>query len=215
MRSENILNGRSGGSFIERARRAQIVACAIDAIAELGYANASLVEIARRAGVSKGVILYHFDGRRELVDEIVKTILGKAAEVMGTSITAEHSAGGRLRAYLKANLEFLGAHRNETRALLNIAAGARSDDGKPFFDFASVFDRAVSELEQLLRQGQERGEFREFSTREMAIAIRNTIDGLVSNFGADPKLDLASYVDQVVTIFELATQAVKTHAGER
>ena len=184
----------------------QIVACAIDAIAELGYANASLVEIARRAGVSKGVILYYFDGRGELVDEIVRTILAKASEVMAARLTVEHSAIGMLRAYLKTNLEFLGANRSQTRALVNIAASARTDDGKPIFDFASVSDRAVSDLEQLLRRGQESGEFRDFSTRAMAVTIRNTIDGLASNLGADPKLDLAAYVDQVVTIFDLATR---------
>ncbi len=125
---------------------------------------------------------------------------------MGPRITAEHSATGMLRAYLATNLEFLGSNRNQTRALLNIAAGARTGEGKPIFDFACVFNRAVNNLEQLLRQGQERGEFREFSTRTMAVAIRNTIDGLASNFGTDPKLDLAAYVDQVVTIFDLATR---------
>ena len=39
-------------SFIEIARRKQIIECAIDAIAELGFAQASLAQIAKRAGVS-------------------------------------------------------------------------------------------------------------------------------------------------------------------
>ena len=51
MRSEN---GKSGQpkdrTFIETARRAQIVAAAIDTIAELGYGQASLARIAERAG---------------------------------------------------------------------------------------------------------------------------------------------------------------------
>ena len=206
MRSENIPDGQASASFIEKARRGQIIDCAIDAIAELGYAKASLVEIARRAGVSKGVILYYFDGRRELIDEIVKAILAKATQVMAARINAEHNAPAMLRAYLTTNLEFLGAHRNQTRALISIASGARTEEGETIFDFAAVFDSAVSELEHLLRRGQERGEFRDFSTRAMAVTIRNTIDGLASNFGADPKLDLAAYVEQVVTIFDLATR---------
>jgi TetR/AcrR family fatty acid metabolism transcriptional regulator len=94
MRSENISHGQEERSFIERARRGQIVQCAIDAIAELGYANASLAEIARRAGVSKGVISYHFEGRRELVEEVVKSVLAKATEVMRPRIIAERSVAG-------------------------------------------------------------------------------------------------------------------------
>ena len=184
--------------------------CAIDAIAELGYANASLAEIARRAGVSKGVISYHFEGRRELVEEVVKAVLTKATDVMRARIMAEHSAAGMLRAYLTSNLEFLGSHHKQIRALMNIAAGARTDDGNAMFESALVFEHAVRELEKLLRDGQERGEFREFSTRAMAVAIRNTIDGLASHLTADPKLDLKSYADQLATMFDLATRKPPT-----
>jgi AcrR family transcriptional regulator len=206
MRSENIAHGQEHSSFIERARRAQIVECAIEAIAELGYANATLAEIARRACVSKGVISYYFEGRRELVEEVVKAVSAKATEVMRPRIIAERSAAGMLRAYLTTNLEFLGAHHNYIRALLNIAAGARTDDGKAIVEFALVFERAVRALEKLLRHGQERGEFREFSTKAMAMTIRNAIDGLVSQLTTDPKLDLMLYANELATMFDLATR---------
>jgi TetR/AcrR family fatty acid metabolism transcriptional regulator len=206
MRSENISRGQEERSFIEKARRAQIVECAIEAIAELGYANASLAEIARRAGVSKGVISYHFEGRRELVEEVVKSVLAKATDVMRPRIIAERSVAGMLRAYLMTNLEFLGSHHNHIRALLNIAAGARTDDAYSSFGFAQVSDQAVRALERLLRRGQERGEFREFSIRAMAFVIRNAIDGLASQLAVDPKLDLKAYASELATTFDLATR---------
>jgi TetR/AcrR family fatty acid metabolism transcriptional regulator len=206
MRSENISRGQEERSFIEKARRAQIVECAIEAIAELGYANASLAEIARRAGVSKGVISYHFEGRRELVEEVVKSVLAKATDVMRPRIIAERSVAGMLRAYLMTNLEFLGSHHNHIRALLNIAAGARTDDGYSRFGFAQVSEQAVRALERLLRRGQERGEFREFSIRAMAVVIRNAIDGLASQLAVDPKLDLKAYASELATTFDLATR---------
>jgi TetR/AcrR family fatty acid metabolism transcriptional regulator len=206
VRSENIPRGQEDRSFIERTRRAQMVECAIDAIAELGYANASLAEIARRAGVSKGVISYHFEGRRELVEEVVKAVLEKAIGVMRPRIVAEHSAAGMLRAYLTTNLEFLGTHRNYVQALLNIAAGARADDGKAIFEFGLVSERSVHELEKLLRHGQERGEFRDFSTRVMAVTIRSAIDGLAPHLSVDPKLDLKALANELATMFDLATR---------
>jgi AcrR family transcriptional regulator len=152
------------------------------------------------------VISYYFEGRRELVEEVVKTVLAKATDVMQPRVVTESSAAGRLRAYLTTNLEFLGSHPKDVRALLSITASARTEDGKAMFEFAGVFDRAVHDLEELLRRGQERGEFREFSTRAMAVAIRNTIDGLASHLAVDPQLDLKSYADQLATIFDLATR---------
>ena len=61
-------------SFIEEARRAQIVGFAIDTIAELGYGQASLARIAGRAGISKGVIGYHFAGKDDLMREVVAEV---------------------------------------------------------------------------------------------------------------------------------------------
>ncbi|HXN13199.1 MAG TPA: TetR family transcriptional regulator, partial [Candidatus Acidoferrales bacterium] len=113
MRSEIVPAGQDDRSFIENARRAQIIECAIDAIAELGYTNASLAEIARRAGISKGVISYHFAGKGELIQQVVNAVMEKAGAVMLPRIFAEHTEAGMLRAYIESNLEFLDSNRND------------------------------------------------------------------------------------------------------
>jgi AcrR family transcriptional regulator len=206
MRPEIISDGQGGRSFIENARRAQLVECAIDAIAELGYANASLAEIARRARVSKGVISYHFADKRELIQQVINTVMEKAGAVMLPRIFAEHSAAGMLRAYIESNLEFLDSHRNHIMAVMNIAGGARGDDGKSMIDLTLTFEPAVRELEKLLRSGQEQGEFREFSTRVMAVTIRNAIDALSPQLAVYPELDLKIYANELATLFNFATR---------
>ena len=206
MRPENISSGQDDRTFIEIARRAQIVECAIDAIAELGYANASLAEIAKRAGISKGVISYHFASKQELIEQVVKWVIEKHTASMLPRIFAEHSASGMLRAYIESNLEFLDTHRNYIMAVMNIAAGARDNDGQPTIGLEVTFEPAVRELEKLLRHGQKRSEFREFSTRVMAVTIRNTIDLLSPLLAADPKLDLKLYAKELATLFDVATR---------
>src|ERR1700723_819410 len=98
---EIISSGQQDRSFIENARRAQIIECAIEAIAELGYATASLAEIAKRAGVSKGVISYHFAGKAELIEQVVNSLLEKGGAMMLPRVVAEHDAIGMLRAYIE------------------------------------------------------------------------------------------------------------------
>ncbi|MGH2551254.1 MAG: TetR/AcrR family transcriptional regulator, partial [Thermomicrobiales bacterium] len=46
-------------SFTRTARKAQIVACAIDVIAEVGYQQASIRKIADRVGIAMSAVLYH------------------------------------------------------------------------------------------------------------------------------------------------------------
>ena len=206
VQSENISGGQEERSFIDIARRAQIIECAINAIAELGYAKASLAEIAKRAGVSKGVISYHFAGKSELMQQVISTVMEKAGAVMLPRIFAEHSAAGMLRAYIESNLEFLDSHRNHIMALMYISGGARRDDGKPMIDLTLTFDPAVRELENLLRSGQEQGEFREFSPRVMAVTIRSAIDTVSLQLAVYPELDLKLYANELATLFNVATR---------
>ena len=62
MRSDNSTTVRQW-TFTEEARRGQIIACAIEVLAELGYAQTSFARIAERLGISKSVISYHFGGK--------------------------------------------------------------------------------------------------------------------------------------------------------
>src|SRR5579885_966269 len=95
MRSET--GEREAPSFIESARRAQIVECAIDAIAALGYPRASLAQIARRARISKGVISYYFADKDELIRQVVHEVLTAFDSYMRPRIEAERgSAAARL-----------------------------------------------------------------------------------------------------------------------
>ena len=69
-------------TFTEEARRAQIIGCAIEVLAELGYAQASYARIAERAGTSKSVISYHFAGKDELLEQVVQSVYAEAARYM-------------------------------------------------------------------------------------------------------------------------------------
>jgi TetR/AcrR family transcriptional regulator, fatty acid metabolism regulator protein len=206
VQSEITPAGQEERSFIEIARRAQIIECAINAIAELGYAKASLAEIAKRAGVSKGVISYHFAGKSELIQQVVNSLLEKGEAMMVPRVIAERDAIAMLRAYIETNIEFLGSHHTHVQAVMNISVSARDDEGMPIIDLFRPLKQLASELEKLLLYGQQRGEFREFSTKAMAITIRSAIDAIAALLTLDPKLDLESYAKELVTLFDLATR---------
>jgi len=191
-------------SFAETARRAQIIDCAIDAIAELGFAKASVDQIARRAGVSKGVITYHFPSKEEIVDAVVEKVMAAGRAYMEPRILAETTAAGRLRAYIVSDLEFIDANREPLIALVEIAMGARRADGSLVFGPETLAPR-VGSLEDLLRAGQRSGEFRRFNPRVMALTIIQAIDGVPPLLAREPDFDVKLHAKEVATIFALAT----------
>src|SRR5215472_17968185 len=127
MQSGNSPIGRGATrTFTETARRAQIVAAAIDTIAELGYGQASLARIAETAGTSKGVILYHFGGKDELIREVVAEVVAGGVAYMEPRIDTEPTGAGKLRAYIESNLAFMRENRNHVVAIVEIVLSARA-----------------------------------------------------------------------------------------
>jgi TetR/AcrR family transcriptional regulator, fatty acid metabolism regulator protein len=209
MRSEiNPIGQESGRTFTETARRAQIMAAAIDTIAELGYGQASLARIAETAGTSKGVIVYHFGGKDELIRELVAELVARGVAYMSPRIEAEPTGAGKLRAYIESNLAFMRENRNHVIAIVEIALNARAADGSRLYDL-SIQDEGVAALEQLLAYFQGTGEFRaDFDPHVMAMAIRASINAVPIQLARDPApaLDIGHHAHELAGLFDLATR---------
>jgi AcrR family transcriptional regulator len=187
---------------VSSARRAQIVEAAIETVAEVGYANASLSRIAVRLGISKGVISYHFAGKDDLIAEIVRQVLRRARGYMEPRIEAQATGPAMLRAYIESNLEFMRDNPNEITVVVEIAraviAGAKSP-------FKGDRDGAAQILAGLLARFQAAGDFRtDFDPTAMAIAIRAVIDAASGRLAA-PGFNIDEYARETVAIFDRAT----------
>ncbi|WP_433223151.1 TetR/AcrR family transcriptional regulator [Dactylosporangium sp. CS-047395] len=196
---------RVNDSVTAGARRAQIVTAAIDTIAELGYGNASFARIAKRAGISSTrLISYHFDDKAELVRAVVGAVLTDAAEFMQKRLRAAEGRQELLTVYIESNLQFLAEHPTAIRAVIEIAANARAEDGTPLVR-PDDFDDPTTRLIVLFREGQQAGDFREFDPAVMAVTLRAAIDAAASV----PDLDPHAYAAELVALFTLATRKVQ------
>jgi TetR/AcrR family transcriptional regulator, fatty acid metabolism regulator protein len=214
MRSESSPIGQEATrTFTETARRAQIVAAAIETIAELGYGQASLARIAETAGTSKGVIIYHFGGKDELIRELVAELVARGVAYMEPHVDAEPTGAGKLRAYIESNLAFMGENRNHMVAIFEIALNARAADGGRLYD-VSVQDAGVAGLQQLLAYFQGTGEFRAgFDPHVMAMAIRATINAVPAQLARDPALDIGHQAREIADMFHIATRPGEAPRG--
>jgi TetR/AcrR family fatty acid metabolism transcriptional regulator len=195
-------------TFVETARRAQIVAAAIDTIAEAGYGGASFARIAERLGISRGLISYHFAGKDDLIKQVLHQAAEQAKAYIRPRILAESTGPEMLRAYIESNLTFMGEHRNNVIAMVEIA---RSPEGRRiFYGDTDVVD-AVGALEHILSGFQTAGQFRpDFEPHVMAIAIRAAIEAASPRLALDPEFDINNYASQIATAFHLATRIEHT-----
>jgi AcrR family transcriptional regulator len=193
-------------TFIEGARRAQIIECAADVIAESGYARATMAEIARRARIAKSVISYHFADKNELMQEIIRTAFETYTQFLESRMAAEPTAAGKIRAYLAASADYMVVHRSLNLAILEIAYNALGPDGRPLRATMPMEVHSAS-FEQVLHDAQASGELREFDVQVMAGLLRSAVTHtMVMAIRADPRADLAAYARELGTTFDLATR---------
>jgi len=198
-------------SFIEEARRNQIMACAIEIISSRGYVQASLSQIAKEAGISKGVISYHFSSKDALIEQIVSDLYEVGTTFMEPYLTAQKTALGWITTYIEKNVLFMKSHRKHVIAVSEIVFHARDEEGKPCHFRSIDADATINVLMKMLHRGTMEGDFREFtdfSARVLAATIRSAIDGLSFQLAASLDLDLDAYAKELVTIFQMAARKV-------
>lgn len=83
----------------QRERRRQLLDGAIAALAENGYAATTVAQIAAKAGLSHGLVGFHFAGKAALLDAVVERL---ASEFQAAWETAREEAGTEAAARIEA-----------------------------------------------------------------------------------------------------------------
>ena len=109
-------------------RRKQLVDAAIDVIHELGFANATVARIARRAGVSSGIVHHYFADKDELLFATMRTLL---AELRRDTVERQRKARSpeeRVEAVIEASFGEQQFDERVFSAWLALYGNARQSD---------------------------------------------------------------------------------------
>ncbi len=118
------------------ARQDAIRNAAMKVFAAYGYANASTLEIAREAGISKGLLFHYFQNKRELHRSMYRYCTGLVAdELARRRLEAEHDFFRLLLHSQQVKTEIMGRHRHLFEFLIR---AYREEDPLLRSDLASV-----------------------------------------------------------------------------
>lgn len=206
MRTNVSTTVRDEPTFIEAARKAQLIAAALETIANLGFANASLARIAERARISKGVIGYYFPSKDHLVRAVVDSFYLTGHEQMMETLKGARTATELLTQYISSNIAYIDRNRVATRAIGDIIANFRKPDGEPHYKVEDT-EPLIAGTAAMFEWGQQTGEFRSFDVRIMAVTLRFAIDGFAGQLAMKSDTDVAAYTRELTELFLRAARA--------
>jgi len=147
-------------------RPAEITEAALAAFAEKGYAATKVDEVAKRAGVSKGLLYLYFKTKEDLFKAVIRSFLSPRIDALiknieETELSAEEFVRGPFLAFAKS------LPNSPARILvrLMIAEGPKHPDLVQWY-WDNVVSRALKALRSLIKRGVANGEFRESALNE-------------------------------------------------
>lgn len=139
-------------------KRLQILAAAASVIAERGYAQTMLDEIARRARTRAGSLYYHFASRDELIEEVlrrgVRMTFERSQEVVA-ALPKGTPAVSRLEAVIRSHLGLMLVESNYAKATARLIGQIPADMAERIND---EYERYGKFLDRLIRAAINSGE---------------------------------------------------------
>jgi AcrR family transcriptional regulator len=172
-------------SFIEKARRAQIIDTAARLFVDQGFANTSMEDIAQSLGVSRGVLFYYFDGKTALGDEALRIGVRSYVDYVQSRVTRKRSAKAKLQEYTDACLDYQADHPQLYISFVELL-GCLGENEEKYRLTKSLNQRTRRQLIEIINQGIEAGEFARVDARTLADILQTFIDGMMAMTAMEP-----------------------------
>jgi TetR/AcrR family transcriptional regulator, fatty acid metabolism regulator protein len=191
-------------SFIEEARRKQIIAGAVKTVARRGLINTTLAHIAKEIHVSKGVISYYFQSKTDLIAAVFDYLKNEQRTHRHNRIALKPTPTEKLIEYIRSDMEFYQQHREEMMCWWELWGIFKSTEEKRVMQ-SSLYGPPRETLIQILQSGQQKGEFEPtFDPLIVAITLEGAIEGVMTQWiFEETAINMQQCTEELITLFSL------------
>jgi AcrR family transcriptional regulator len=151
-------------------RREDILAAATEEFAANGFAAARMEDIARRLGISKAALYLQFDTKEALFRALIESLVTDTLPQVLPRMGPETSAAEVLKIFIPAAIRQIAGGEVAFVPRLIIGEGNRFPELTRYYHDVAV-SRVLGLVEQLIRHGIERGEFRAVDAHHAARSV--------------------------------------------
>jgi TetR/AcrR family fatty acid metabolism transcriptional regulator len=178
----------------EEQRRLTLLKAAFREVAEKGFADVTLDDIARRAGVSKGITLYYFSSKEDLFRRLFGWLVDSIHARMREAVDASSDPVEKVRALVAITFPSPAKNRAFFRTFVDFCGLAARHEG--FREVTARFYRGCREIDgAIVEDGIRRGIFAIREPASAASTVRAIFDGLMMQWlaEADPESSFEGY----------------------
>ena len=160
-------------------RREQMLRAALEVIAERGYPETRIADVAERAGTSPALVIYYFKTKDQLLTEAIRFSEDTWYEAGTRRMAAIGTAAGRLEELVAMSCLPEEDAELKTSWLLWLDLWAQAVRHPEVASVRQKFDERWREMiRSLVLDGQEAGEFGPVDPADFAVTLSALLDGL-------------------------------------
>lgn len=172
-------------SFVEIARRKQILDAACQLFGEKGFQKTSLSDIAAAIKVSKGVISYHFDGKDDLGEQVLRHGLRNYSRFVKDQLAFYNSATEKLLRFPGACFAYVKEHQTDYLIYTDTQSSFASLQDRRLF--LAEQDRGLRQLLiSMVEDAKAEGGINDIDPGPVADILQAVVDGFSGMECADP-----------------------------
>ncbi len=155
---------KSRASGVSNERYQSILKAAEQLFGEKGYHGVSIEEIAKTAEVSKGLVIYHFGSKEELLVQVLRQGTAVLFTQLDTAIQNHETAKDKIRAAVEMYLTIASAGPALTRmAMIAVFEAAYSESIRKLW--LAFMEENLNRFAELIDEGISKGELKPVDSR--------------------------------------------------
>ena len=163
-----------------------ILGAAVNVFVEKGYENATMSDIASRAGISKGGLYHHFLSKDMVLLYANQKLMEPCAGMM-LEAKRNPSITEGLKSYILNYLEYW-ADRKKELIFFSLSMTKAMTHRDIFKLYEKYVEEYISSFEEFFKKGVDNGEFVPHNTKGSAVALMSALDGVLIYMALDKKL---------------------------
>jgi AcrR family transcriptional regulator len=163
---------------IRKQRREQILDASSKVFAEKGVHDSRMDDIVEESGLSKGALYWYFKSKDEILIAIFERMFIREFNQLKTLANQDGCSTDKILSFIESTLKEI----KQMQRLMPIAYEFMSLAFRRKFirdSFKKYINTYVEELNPIIQQGIDSGEFRQVNSQEIVIAIGAIIEGTI------------------------------------
>jgi TetR/AcrR family fatty acid metabolism transcriptional regulator len=180
-------------------KRTLILASAIEVFAKSGYSNATINDVAIKAGIANGTVYLYFNSKVDLFVQAMREVISSKLNEIKNIISKVDSPIDKLYMFINLHIELFTKNRDAVRFM--VVEWRQSEDFYRKNPGYNPFNEYLNYVSSLCSEAVESGAIRKVNPRTLAYMIVGTMDFVMTQWISDAEeIDLLKLTEEMSEI---------------